>query len=57
LTKLVVILLEEPFLKLGLDFIGPLNLQANYQAIGTFWWSLIMQPNGLKHKHSTPTLQ
>jgi hypothetical protein len=37
LAKLITTLLEEPFQKWGLDFIGPIKLQVECQTIDTFW--------------------
>jgi hypothetical protein len=46
-----LILIEKPFQKWGLDFIGPIKLQAKCQATDTFWWPLTMQQSGWKHQH------
>jgi len=46
LAKLVTTLIEEPFMKWKLDFVGPINLQDGLHVTTTFLLSHIMPLNG-----------
>ncbi len=57
LAKLVTILLEEPFMKWGLYFIGLIKLACKLTRNNTFWQLQVMQLSGWKQRHSEPIVQ
>ncbi len=57
LAKLVISLLEEPFMKRGLDFVGLIKLTKKIHGTNLFLLPQIMLPSGWKQEHWKLILQ
>ncbi len=55
ITKPMITLLSNPFMKWQLNFIGPMKSLGRYNGINTFWWRRITPPNGWKQGCYIPT--